>query len=171
MVIRLGPGLTFSFLPLHTLLKENKLGKPQNLKLKRHEKDARWVPAVVTKVFGTRSVNVRVCTRGGTWRRHIEQLRPHYGAQEDPDPGEELPVGTMETFSVPPKTEVVTSPLKIQAPPMPAEEPRIPSQPKRQYRNPRLTTGGDYTQDNPRKSTRQHHAPTHPTVRGDFASQ
>eukprot|EP00731_Ephydatia_muelleri_P001219 Em0001g1219a len=107
-------------------------------------------PAVVTKVFGTRSVNVRVCTRGGTWRRHIEQLRPHYGAQEDPDPGEEVPVGTMETFSVPPKTEVVTSPLKIQAPPMPAEEPRIPSQPKQQYHNPRLTTGGDYTQDNPR---------------------
>ena len=46
----------------------------------RHEKDARWVPAVVTEVFGTRSVNVRVCPRGGTWRRHIEQLCPRYGA-------------------------------------------------------------------------------------------
>ena len=36
---------------------------------------------LVTKVFGTHSVNVRV-----------------YGALEDADPGEELPVGTMEPF-------------------------------------------------------------------------
>eukprot|EP00731_Ephydatia_muelleri_P003884 Em0002g60a len=134
----------------------------------QHEKDARWVPAVVTEVFGTRSVNVRVCPRGGTWRRHIEQLCPRYGAQED---GEELPVGPMEPFSVPPNTEVVTSRLEIQAPPIPAEEPRIPAQPKRQYRNPQLPTGGDYTRDNLRRSTRQHHAPTHPTARGDFTSQ
>ena len=131
-------------------------------------KDARWVPAVVTKVFGTRSVNVRVCPRGGTWRRHIEQLCPCYGAQEDADPGEEFPVGTMEPFSVPPNTEGVTSRLEIQAPPIPAEEPRIP---KRQYHNPQLPTGGDYTRDNPRRSTRQHHVPTHPTAKGDFASR
>ena len=42
----------------------------------RQEKDPKWVPAVVTKVFGSRSVNVTVIPRGGTWRRHIEQLRP-----------------------------------------------------------------------------------------------
>ena len=127
---------------------------------------------MISKVFGTHSVNVRVCPRGGRWRRHIEQLHPHYGAQEDADPGEELPVGTMEPFLVPPNTEVVTFPLEIQAPPIPAEEPRIPAQPKRQtYHNSRLPTGEDYTRDNPRRSTRQHHAPTNPTVRGDFASQ
>ena len=85
MVVRLGPGLTFSFLPLHTLLKESRLeatkSQAQEVTDKvapiysvgtpcytlycdlRHEKDARWVPAVVTKVFGTHSVNVRVCPR------------------------------------------------------------------------------------------------------------
>ena len=53
----------------------------------RHERDPRWVPAVVTKVFGSRSVNVRVFPHGGTWRRHIEQLRPCYGVDQDADPG------------------------------------------------------------------------------------
>ena len=56
----------------------------------RHKKDLRWVPAVVTKVFGSRSVNVRVIPRGGTWRRHIEQQRPRYGIEEEADPGEVL---------------------------------------------------------------------------------
>ena len=106
----------------------------------RREKDA-----VFTKVFGTRSVNVRVFPQGGIWRRHTEQLRSRYGAQEDADPGEELPVGSREPFSVPPNMEVVTSPLEIQAPPVPAEELRIPAQPKRQFRNLRLPTGEDYT--------------------------
>ena len=42
----------------------------------RQEKDPRLVPAVVTKVFGSCSVNVRVISRGGTWQHHIELLRP-----------------------------------------------------------------------------------------------
>ena len=61
----------------------------------RREKDPRWVPAVVTKRFGTRSVNVRVFPRGGTWRRHVEQLRPRYVDQEDTDPGP-VQIQTME---------------------------------------------------------------------------
>ena len=32
----------------------------------RREKDPRWVPAVVTKVYGSHSVSVRVCPRCGT---------------------------------------------------------------------------------------------------------
>ena len=63
----------------------------------RCERDPRWVPAVVTKVFGSRSVNVRVFPRGGTWRRHIEQLRPRYGVDQDADPGEvPAPAGTLK---------------------------------------------------------------------------
>ena len=54
----------------------------------RQEKDPRWVPALVTKVFGSRSCNVKVVPKGGTWRCHIEQLRPRYGVLEDADPGE-----------------------------------------------------------------------------------
>ena len=61
----------------------------------RREKDPRWVPAVVTKRFGTCSVNVRVFPRGGTWRRHVEQLRPRYVDQEDTDPGP-VQIQTME---------------------------------------------------------------------------
>eukprot|EP00731_Ephydatia_muelleri_P035708 Em0150g6a len=56
--------------------------------LKGQEKDPRWVPALVTKVFGSRSCNVKVVPKGSTWRRHIEQLRPRYGVLEDADPGE-----------------------------------------------------------------------------------
>ncbi len=43
---------------------------------------------MVTKVFDTRSVNVCVSPRGPTWRQHIEQLHPHYGVEEDTEPGE-----------------------------------------------------------------------------------
>ena len=55
---------------------------------RRKEKQPHWVPAVVTKVYGTRSVNVSVYPRGPTWRRHIEQLQPRYTSDEDNDPGE-----------------------------------------------------------------------------------
>ena len=55
----------------------------------RRNKQPRWVPAVVTKVFGSRTVNVRVVPKGPTWRRHIDQLRPRYGVKEDTDPGED----------------------------------------------------------------------------------
>ena len=52
----------------------------------RRDKDPRWVPATVTKVFGTRSVNVRVYPKGPTWRRYVEQLRPRYFSAEDEEP-------------------------------------------------------------------------------------
>ncbi|KFD45736.1 hypothetical protein M513_13395 [Trichuris suis] len=53
----------------------------------KRDKEPRWVPALVTKVFGARSVQVRVAPRGPLWKRHIEQLRPRYGVEEDADPG------------------------------------------------------------------------------------
>ena len=49
----------------------------------RRDRDPRWVPAIVTKVHGTRSVNVRVIPRGPTWRRHLDQLRPRYGSDQE----------------------------------------------------------------------------------------
>lgn len=54
----------------------------------RRDKDPRWVPAVVTKRMGTRTVNVRVYPRGPTWRRHWEQLRPRQTNPDDDDPGD-----------------------------------------------------------------------------------
>ena len=53
----------------------------------RHTNSARWVPATVTKVHGTRSFTVKVHPRGPLWKRHWEQLRPRYGSSEDTDPG------------------------------------------------------------------------------------
>lgn len=54
----------------------------------QRDRDPRWVPAVVLKRLGTRCLNVRVVPRGPVWRRHVEQLRPRYGAETDDDPGE-----------------------------------------------------------------------------------
>ena len=53
----------------------------------RRDKEPRWVPAVITKRKGTRTMNVRVYPRGPTWRRHIEQLQPRYISTEDTEPG------------------------------------------------------------------------------------
>eukprot|EP00731_Ephydatia_muelleri_P038393 Em0743g4a len=116
----------------------------------RREKDPRWVPAVVTKVYGSHSVSVRVCPRVWHWRRHIEQLRPRYGVQEDADPGE-VQVSSMEPVLVPPLAEVVAHTADSSELCVPTAEPtRIPAKPMRVYRNPRLPTGSDYSRDNPR---------------------
>ena len=48
------------------------------LEEKSPEKRRDRVPAIVTKVHGTRSVNVRVIPRGPTWRRYLDQLRPRH---------------------------------------------------------------------------------------------
>eukprot|EP00731_Ephydatia_muelleri_P012738 Em0007g48a len=102
----------------------------------RRDKDPRWVPAVVTKVFGTRSVNVRVLPKGGTWRRHIEQLRPRYGAHEDADPGEPptFSSSTLETANKPSEVDLDTAqseegakaatPAKLQFPVRPYDLPK-----------------------------------------------
>ena len=62
----------------------------------RRDRDPRWVPAIVTKVHGTRSVNVRVIPRGPTWRRHLDQLRPRYGSDQDDDHCE-IPTSVLST--------------------------------------------------------------------------
>ena len=39
----------------------------------RHDKVPRWIPATVVKLFGSKSIHVRVHPRGQIWRRHLEQ--------------------------------------------------------------------------------------------------
>ena len=65
----------------------------------KRERDPRWVPAVVTKVYGARSVNVRVYPKGPTWCRHVKQLRPRYASEEDKDPGD-TPSSAVENSNV-----------------------------------------------------------------------
>jgi len=42
----------------------------------RGDRDPKWVPAIVTKVCGSRHAKVRVLQSGHVWRRPICQLRP-----------------------------------------------------------------------------------------------
>uniref|UniRef100_A0A5S6R4H4 RNA-directed DNA polymerase n=1 Tax=Trichuris muris TaxID=70415 RepID=A0A5S6R4H4_TRIMR len=65
----------------------------------KRDKEPRWVPAVVTKVFGTRSVQVRVVPRGPSWKRHVEQLLPRYGQEEDAEPPPESAYSNHDTLT------------------------------------------------------------------------
>ena len=100
----------------------------------RRDRDPRWVPAIVTtKVHGTRSVNVRVIPRGPTWRRHLDQLRPRYGSDQDDDPCE-IPTSVLSTETLPAGTDHASS-----------------SSSMNQRNNPRLPTGDEYGRYNPRR--------------------
>ena len=121
----------------------------------RCEKDPRWLPAVVTKRFGTRSVSVRVVPRGGTWHRHIEQLCPCYVDQDDVNPGD-MPIQASEPAvsvqDAAPLLEDTPSMEMTQASTTPV--PMAP--PAKKAHNPRLLTGGDdYGPHNPRRSSRR----------------
>ena len=118
----------------------------------RRNKDPRWVPAVVTKVFGPRSVNVHVYPRGPTWRRHIEQLQYRYGSSEDADPGELTTLGnsaepSLSKDNVPAQSGMIENTEH-------SDPVLLPAKPKRVQRNPRLPTGNEYGPEHPRRSTR-----------------
>ena len=108
----------------------------------KRDKDPRWVPAVVTKVHGTRSVNVRVVPKGPIWRRHIDQLKPRYGSEHDDDPCE-LP----STVSADPSSSVMTPTPCIQG----SGKQRSPP---KQRKNPRLLIGDKYGPHDPKRSAR-----------------
>ena len=107
----------------------------------RRDRDPRWVPAIVTKVHGTRSVNVRVIPRGPTWRRHFDQLRPRYGSDQDDDPCE-IPTSVLSTETLPAGTDHASS-----------------SSSMNQRNNPRLPTGDEYGRHNLRRSARAKRPP------------
>ena len=107
----------------------------------RRDRDPRWVPAIVTKVHGTQSVNVRVIPRGPTWRRHLDQLRPRYGSDQDDDPCE-IPTSVLSTETLPAGTDHASS-----------------SSSMNQRNNPRLPTGDEYGRHNLRRSARTKRPP------------
>ena len=107
----------------------------------RRDRDPRWVPAIVTKVHGTRSVNVRVIPRGPTWRRHLDQLRPRYGSDQDDDPCE-IPTSVLSTETLLAGTDHASSSSSIN-----------------QRNNPRLPTGDEYGRHNLRRSARTKRPP------------
>ena len=99
----------------------------------RRNKDARWVPAVVTKVFGTRSVQVKVYPQGPSWRRHIDQLQPRHVTAEDLEPAD-IPI------NAPQENRCSFGDRPTVVPP--------------RRRNPRLPSDNVYGPHNPRRSKR-----------------
>ena len=101
----------------------------------RRDRDARWVPAVVTKRKGTRTFNVKVVPRGPTWRRHFEQLQPRHHTPEDDEPGHDVTVSTTPSLTPTDVTQpqpVVSQQPTRQPPPIPADDP--PVEPRRSKR-------------------------------------
>ena len=82
-------------------------------------------------------------------------------------PGRDVSAAPVEPFLGSPTTEVETSWPDTQVPLLSTVDARITVQPMQKNHNPRLPTGGEYTQDNPRRSTRRHHQQT-PSVRGGY---
>ena len=116
----------------------------------RRDKDPKWVPAIGTKVFSFRSVQVRVFPKGVTWRRH--QLRPWYTSQEDTEPGEP-PVFTQKEVDQSLLGETPEVSVQVAQQTEPVTTPALPRQ-KHVYRNPRQPTGEEYGPGRPRRSQR-----------------
>ena len=94
----------------------------------RSGRDPRWVPATVTKVFGPRSVNVRVSPRGPVWRRHLDQLRPR--SQEDEDPGDDDGARDPDTVEMTTPTTIATGRPAVVSPRLPQRQETSPTLPE-----------------------------------------
>ena len=103
----------------------------------RRNSQPRWVPAIVTKIYRTRSLNVKVVPKGPNSRRHVEQLRPRFLTEEDKDPGDKPDIRE-ETKPQKPAPTTVTEQLP----------------PRRRQQNPRQPDGDEYSRDNPRRYKR-----------------
>ena len=88
------------------VLHEYKVGRPVYVSHygRKIDKTPRWVPAIVSKRLGTRHLLVKVLPQGPVWKRHIEQVRPRYGADQDTDPGETASSSSSAPLLNPPST-------------------------------------------------------------------
>ena len=95
---------------------------PSSYKADKRSKNRvpRWIPAVVVQILGPRHVLIQGVPKGPTWKRHVEQLRPRHGVDEDDDPGM-VPGPTPTSRNIPFSTTVQT---KIQPPRRPRGRPR-----------------------------------------------
>ena len=75
------------------------------------------------------SIRKKVIPKGPVWRRHLDQLQPRYGTDEDKDPG----------FRAKPTQEIQNEEGQCE---------------KRKRRNPRFSTSDEYGPSNPRRSKR-----------------
>ena len=87
-------------------------------------------------------MNIRVIPRGPTWRRHFEQLRPRFGADEDSEPGDSPP------------TPMNTNRVEISQPAPICDSDPNPGTGQASNKNPRLPRGTNLGMNNPRRSSR-----------------
>ena len=80
----------------------------------------RWIPAVVVQVLVPRHVLIKAVPKGPTWKRHVEQLRPRHGVDEDDNPGM-VPGPTPTSRKIPFST---TTQTMVQSPRRPRGRPR-----------------------------------------------
>ena len=103
--------------------------------------------------FWHTNVNVRVFPRGPTWHRHIDQLCPRYGVEEDVDSGE-APKCSLEHLKSKPPIQVKGKGDTLDSDCTNAEDRRAerPAGPRRQ--NPRSALDDQYGHHNPKRSER-----------------
>ncbi|XP_067940407.1 uncharacterized protein [Watersipora subatra] len=58
--------------------------------LPKRDTQPKLVEAVAIKVFGSRTVNVRILLRGPIWKRHLEQLCPRHASPENAESPAEI---------------------------------------------------------------------------------
>ena len=108
----------------------------------KQTKDPRWVPAVVIKRTGTRTIQVRTVFQGSIWRRHIDQLRPRYPSTEDDEPSENY---TFDSDNTPNSEQINNAPESSTQ-----DEPESSAQESTNT----LSHSPVYGPSNPRRSTR-----------------
>ena len=81
----------------------------------RQTSTPRWVPATITRAHGTKTFTVKVHPREPLWKRHLEQLRPHYEVVEDADPRVVMcdQSGSTVKDAEHPETETPSSPTNV----------------------------------------------------------
>ena len=95
------------------------------------DRQPRWVPAIINQILGPRLFMVKSLMQGYSWKRHIDQIRPRFGVEQDSDPGEpvaEQPSTTLKSKSERPRPVQEPRPRKMQRPiKVPRPEVQFPS--------------------------------------------
>ena len=125
----------------------------------RRDKDPRWVPAVIVKRLGARTVNVRVFPKGPTWKRHIEQLRPRFASVEDEEISEPPLECSAEIEDVLQADSHRGSEGSVETDVSTRHTTRNEVSAATKRKNPRLPTRDEYGAHNPRRSARTRKPP------------
>ena len=101
----------------------------------------RWAQGTISKVMGPRLYEVKLYPGGPTWKRHLDQLRPRYGGEEDDEPAMDQVMARLQ--------------YQVSTPSHPTTAPETTTAgPTKRRTNPRRPDPSDHPI--PRRSQRQH---------------